>query len=401
MFFLVFGLVFGFVLDPYFGILLWIMPVVPAVIGVATGWLSAKWRKASLLSPIKEGVIAGLSAVVLTSLGWIIGIVIIDETNLKYIWLLSKYDLLYLILLVPLISMFTASWIGSCRRAESVNGKNTRLEILRKFLRHIFHFGVCIIVLVYVGLLTFGSLLCAVMTDRYYSYNRKFVYWRGKKIIGSDGSSFKRLGADTVRDKNFIYYRGERVKSCDIDSFKMLGREYAKDKNFVFWEMTRIPEADVETFKVINSEYARDKNFVYCDGKRIPGADAESFEVIGSSWCYAKDKNYVYFLEKKVEGADGNSFMTLEHPYAEDKNFVYYYGNKIVGADVDSFEILECDGYVTSYAKDKQSVYYKDKRIEGSDTPTFEIEVRKYGEKCIAKDKNFIYQGGKKKEKIR
>lgn len=397
MFFLVFGLVFGFVLDPYFSLLLWIMPVVPAVIGFATGWLSAKWRKASPLSPIKGSIIAGLSAWVLTSLGWIIGIVIIDQTTLKDIYIWYKYDLLLLILLVPLISMFTASWIGSCRRAESVNGKNTRLEILRKFLRHIFHFGVCIIVFLYVGKQTFFLLFSAAMIDRYYSHNRKFIYWQGKKIIGSDGSSFERLGSYTVRDKNFVYYRGERIKSVDIDSLKLLGREYAKDKNYVFWEMTRIPEADVETFEVIKgSMYARDKDFVYYDGKRIPGADAESFEVIGSSLCYAKDKNYVYFLGKKVEGADRSSFMTLEHPYAKDKNLVYYYGNKIIGADVDSFEILKCD-----YAKDKQSVYYKDKKIEGSDRSTFEIPVREYGEKCIAEDKNFIYRWGKKKKKIR
>ncbi len=106
----------------------------------------------------------------------------------------------------------------------------------------------------------------------YQAKDKNFIYYRGKPIDGSDGSTAVLMPDGFVKDKNHVYRFDKILTDVDAKTFESLGDGYAKDKNSVYFFavsssfMTIVPNADIKTFEVTRFGYAKDNYAVYYHG---------------------------------------------------------------------------------------------------------------------------------------
>ena len=175
----------------------------------------------------------------------------------------------------------------------------------------------------------------------YYSRDKEFIYYRGKRIDSTiphdidflrkhldrnltiptdvDSVSFMPLSDQYSRDKNKVYYKWIRggkqfwvveIDGADSESFEVLGFSLAKDKNHVWQRDSKVKEADPLTTEVFTSRVWKDAKNVWFSGRIIKAADPETFEPIGDGYHY-RDSNKVYWIfniVKVVENADPKKF---------------------------------------------------------------------------------------------
>jgi hypothetical protein len=228
-----------------------------------------------------------------------------------------------------------------------------------------------------------------ILSEYYYSKDRKNVYFMGDKLQERDPATFEILGARHSKDKNGIYIDNEKLEDVDKNSFRYLGNNYAKDKNFAYCLKEKIVDADVHSFTTMHSPwYARDKNNIYACNTKLEGIDADSFQIMEGTH-YFKDKNGIYtgLSVERVEGADPATFKPFSYDYASDKYAVYFINQKIEGIDMKTFQILG-----GTYFKDKSKVYNPE-IIKGADPASFQILNE---EEYYSKDKNAVYRFGEK-----
>lgn len=114
-----------------------------------------------------------------------------------------------------------------------------------------------------------------VSIDSYKAKDKNFMYNMGEKIEGLDVSShisIKPKGYSKVssysKDKRFVYYRFKKIQGSHSPSFRILVfnencAEHALDHKQVYFGGTIIKGADPKTFKVINCISARDSKHTY------------------------------------------------------------------------------------------------------------------------------------------
>jgi len=219
-----------------------------------------------------------------------------------------------------------------------------------------------------------GSTFELVSTDPYarYARDKRYGYYYGKKIEGSDGLSFVDLGCNYAHDKYTVYYNGKKIDTADITTFIRPDsyHSFAKDKNAIYYTGKVFENADHSTFTVLNDTYAIDKNSVYCSGKSITSAHASSFQLLPDTYRradsspWAKDKNHVYYIGKIIDGADPETFTIVSQGCAKDRHAVYYRAKRIDEADVETFIVFN-DGKLRKYeehyydAEDKNNKYFQ------------------------------------------
>jgi len=185
----------------------------------------------------------------------------------------------------------------------------------------------------------------------HHARDRRYGYFWGERIEGSDGPTFTDLGGNFARDAHAIYYRGHKVEEADMESFRRLDdfSTFAVDKNHTYHGdlhgLILIENADPKTFRVLDELYAVDRAAVYREDKIIRGADLETFEVLQDRFThsmhysgYARDKNRVYYYGEVMPEAHSPSFVLVASPFSKDRRTVYFHNQKIPGSDPATFE---------------------------------------------------------------
>jgi hypothetical protein len=200
----------------------------------------------------------------------------------------------------------------------------------------------------------------------------------GSSDMFKDKNNIYRLGADQTNPQG-IY----SVAFYDPKTFEILGNEYSKDKNGVYFKTRKIIGADPSTFTVFTVpklspgkgayviySYAKDKNAVYYTTEYtteiVPDADPETFTPVSDRdvyvYNYGKDKNFVYYQITKIPGVDPKTVIVLFQPkyaqcnsltgYIKDSAHVFYNESMASGADSSTFEVLG-----GGYGKDKNGIW--------------------------------------------
>lgn len=156
----------------------------------------------------------------------------------------------------------------------------------------------------------------------FYFKDKNFIYYKDKKIIGSDANSVSQSPYGIIYDKNYIYkdgvialYEGDTLRplndflmktskvaltldykiqpDMDAKTLKPLSRLYAMDKNFIYYknEKTPISPRDFKNVRVSDNYISDGKNIYHERSFSITDFDIKSFGIIGS--CYF-DKNGIY-----------------------------------------------------------------------------------------------------------
>jgi hypothetical protein len=183
--------------------------------------------------------------------------------------------------------------------------------------------------------------------DQDYIKDINAVFYRSRKIINSDPTSFEVLDLFYAKDNTHVYNSGEILENADPASFLNIDNTYQLD-NYQVWVYGKPINADIKTFKIIKynypgdtsehiSLYSADKSHVYFQRVAISEADPRTFKILCSdspNQYYGIDKNYIYYNDKIIEGADVNTFNVVKKKTDEiqydafDKTFHYYRDEK-------------------------------------------------------------------------
>ncbi len=233
-----------------------------------------------------------------------------------------------------------------------------------------------------------------ITDDKFYAKDRKHVFYMGKIVKDADPMTFtpiKEVEKDCLdketsvywKDKENVYFKAKKIEGSDVGSFQHIMSIYGKDRNHVYYGNTILPKANPEKFRFLEDGIATDETSIFIFNKpvNIP-VDLSSFEVVkNGDYLFCKDKNNVYLLLYenpeplvKVDGADVATFMLLERYYAKDKNQVYFYGYSklntralihLTGANPDKFSV-GYDDSTNSEATDGLNYYLSGKPVKVS-----------------------------------
>lgn len=262
-----------------------------------------------------------------------------------------------------------------------------------------------------------------------FSYDRKNVYYAGKKVDGVTSAGLKVIRRPNepinfISDNKNLYrlveifdennrelksVKAVAVKNPKVDfkTFEIFDEwpNYFHDKNNVYYEnklyqipLKKIEEADRKSFTLLNSEFSKDNKNVYYYGNKIKDLNSEEFEFLGNN--FIKELDIVYFLKNKDKA------YALKTEIGKET-----YEIVPLNVDTESFKYSDTDTYTNGlttaesngYLQDKNGVYYFDmnklnkfssdnifSKIEGADIPSF-IQLM-FG---YAKDRNKVYFEGK------
>jgi hypothetical protein len=115
--------------------------------------------------------------------------------------------------------------------------------------------------------------------NRPYQKDKNYIYYKGQKIKGSDGSSAVRsVIEDLVYDKNYVFHEGE-VAFFEGDTIRSINHNLGKTEKYVLrlnpegqnrFQPSILPEMDAKTIKPLSRFYSMDKNFVYFRFEKTP-----------------------------------------------------------------------------------------------------------------------------------
>lgn len=245
-----------------------------------------------------------------------------------------------------------------------------------------------------------------------YAKSQQSGFYRGTRLLGSDGKSFEALSDHYAKDQAQVYYcdayrdgqdyfliQRTRIKplKADTTSFRYLKTGYARDARKMFFEGVEFGVKHIDSFEILDYGFARDKITGYYHQTLVPGSDGSSFAFVDSR--YSKDVRHVYYSyfdtkgkatpkSVRIEGALVGSFVSLEGGYAKDAGRAYYEGKPLARAA--SFEVLALD-----YAKTDTQVFYRGKLVVGADALSFKM-LETISDQADATDKNSSYKLGKK-----
>lgn len=219
-----------------------------------------------------------------------------------------------------------------------------------------------------------------------FSADDKYAYYKNQRIEGVDINTFipSRYPRNTTAhtwtpleysiDKSAVYYRTKRMIGSDPESFRLLvdpevgEHKYVKDKHHVYLDGQIVAQADPATFRFMNerySAYAKDNKNIYFAGQIVKEADRQSFSWVNDKRNhengYFKDKAHIYYDGQIVTDANVKQFTALDDPYCDgldcyftDQVYIYHKGDSMTEMDAPSFVVSS-----SNYAKDKHHVYYR------------------------------------------
>ena len=80
--------------------------------------------------------------------------------------------------------------------------------------------------------------------ELYFTKDKTNVFWKDKKIIGADVSSFKALDFGYATDSKHVFYTTIILKGADTNSFKIyphgVGDADSEDKNNKYFEGEKV-----------------------------------------------------------------------------------------------------------------------------------------------------------------
>ncbi|WP_161595768.1 DKNYY domain-containing protein [Flavobacterium pectinovorum] len=122
----------------------------------------------------------------------------------------------------------------------------------------------------------------------------------------------------------------EIKEGIDVKSFKSAGysnENYFKDKNYVYYKFKKIEGSDVASVSNSFDEIIYDKNYVYIEGK-IGMYNGDTIHSV-NDYLVKTSKNVLNFhTQMVVQGMDVTTIHGLSRYYAMDKNFVYFRDQK-------------------------------------------------------------------------
>jgi hypothetical protein len=220
-------------------------------------------------------------------------------------------------------------------------------------------------------------------------------HWKNDKIDLPAGATLTPLNGTFAVAGGRGYFRGDRIVDSDGPTFQALDEAHAKDARQVWYcdtyrnsqeyflvkrmRATAIAGADPATFRVLTQRYSRDASRIYFEGVPFPVRDPATFEVLYSS--YARDRVTGYYMREVVPKSDGATFEGLSDHFARDKAHVWYShinmdaaGPGVIenlplpDADPATFVAIEGD-----YGKDAKRVYRRATVLPDANPQTFTV----------------------------
>lgn len=102
--------------------------------------------------------------------------------------------------------------------------------------------------------------------ESYYAKDKNNVFYEGKKILWGDAASFEYIGWATIaKDKNHVYNKGNIVNNIDAKTFVCIDKRWYlfTDKNWVYDGTTFLKWIDRYTAKRIGKNTIKDKNWIH------------------------------------------------------------------------------------------------------------------------------------------
>jgi len=125
-----------------------------------------------------------------------------------------------------------------------------------------------------------------------------------------DEEGRKRKTTSFAKDKNGLWmmeyysYKPVAIKGVDAESFERIDDSYARDKKYLLWRGKKVIKADPATFVALNANYGKDaRNLIFQD-TLFRQADYETFQVFKENITIAKDKNTYYHFDAEITEAE-------------------------------------------------------------------------------------------------